>query len=100
MTFKGCQLKLASFYGLDIKTTLFDACNLQETDFSTANLSQSVFKNCDFMGAIFERTNLSQCDFRSSYQFTINPEINNIKKAKFDISELQGLLQQYDIVVS
>jgi hypothetical protein len=45
--------------------------------------------------AIFENTNIEKVDFRSSYNYVINPEIHNVKKAKFSLSGLIGLLAQY-----
>ena len=50
-------------------------------------------------GAIFENCNLEKCDFRSSSNFIINPEMNTIKGAKFSVGNITGLLQQYNIVI-
>jgi len=48
---------------------------------------------------MFENTNLQKVDLRSAINYSINPEINQIKKAKFSASGLRGLLEKYDIVV-
>ena len=50
-------------------------------------------------GAIFERTNLESSDFRTATHFTIDPEKNRLKKAKFSKEGVLGLLKNYDIVV-
>jgi len=99
MTFKNCQLNLSTFYQLDLKKTLFQGCSLHEVDFMEANLSGALFQDCDLTGAVFDHTNLEQADFRTSYGFTIDPENNRIKKARFSIGELAGLLGKYDILV-
>jgi hypothetical protein len=50
-------------------------------------------------GATFENTNLEKADFRTSFNYSIDPEINRIKKAKFALPEVLGLLNKYDLVI-
>ncbi len=99
LSFENCMLNLSSFYKLNLKKTLFKNCSLHEVDFSEADLSASVFDRCDFFNATFDNTVLEKADFRTSYHYTINPEINRVKKAKFSADGLIGLLVKYDIVV-
>ncbi|MGB3948278.1 MAG: pentapeptide repeat-containing protein [Bacteroidia bacterium] len=96
-SFDNCMLNHASFYKTKIKKTVFKNCHLQETDFAEADLTNSVFDNCNLAHAIFERTILEKADFRSAYNYTIDPEMNRIKKAKFSVLGLSGLLDKYDI---
>jgi uncharacterized protein YjbI with pentapeptide repeats len=56
-----------------------------------------IFENCDLAGAIFENTILERADFRTARNFSLDPEINQIKKAKFSLADLPGLLLKYDI---
>jgi hypothetical protein len=49
---------------------------------------------------MFAQTNLRKADFRTSYNFTINPENNQITGAKFSMETLPGLLQQYKIEIN
>jgi hypothetical protein len=51
------------------------------------------------MRARFERTVLEKVDFRTSYNFSIDPEVNRMKKARFSLAGIAGLLGKYDIVV-
>ncbi|WP_036600884.1 pentapeptide repeat-containing protein [Olivibacter sitiensis] len=95
--FENCQLHHASFYGTKIRKTIFKKCVLHETDFATSDLSGSVFDGCDLTRALFDRSNLEKADFRTSYNFVIDPEINRIKKAKFSLSNISGLLVKYGI---
>jgi len=97
--FVDCQLNLASFYQLKIKGTFFKNCILNEVDFTESNLSGSVFDNCDFTGAVFGNTNLEKADFRTSVNFSIDTETNRIKKAKFSLQGIVGLLAKYDIKI-
>ena len=99
MNFTGCQINFSSFYKLSLKQSIFKDCFLQEVDFSGSNLSGSVFDNCDLSRAIFENTILEKADFRTSFNFSIDPELNKITKAKFSMQGLTGLLNKYDIEI-
>ncbi|WP_321519920.1 pentapeptide repeat-containing protein [uncultured Bacteroides sp.] len=96
-SFEECVLSLASFFKLKIKDTQFKNCNLQEVDFTETTLSNSVFDNCDLTRAIFARTNLEKVDFRTSYNYSIDPEVNRINNAKFSRIGVLGLLDRYNI---
>jgi len=98
-SFNDCQLNLASFYQLKLKNTTFKNCNLQETDFTESDISNSKLDNCDLKRTIFYNTNLENVDFRSSYNYSINPEINTIKNAKFSLTGIAGLLEKYNISI-
>lgn len=98
--FDSCQLNLSSFYKLSIKKTRFENCTLHEVDFAEADVSQSQFTNCDLLGAIFDRTNLEKADLRTAYNYTLDPETNRIKKAKFSLAGVAGLLARYQIEIS
>ena len=86
MSFQECQLNLSSFVQVKLKSTGFINCSLQEVDFAEAVLSGSKFDNCDLQGAIFENTKLEKCDFRGSINYSIDPEYNKLKKARFVFS--------------
>lgn len=98
-SFEGCQLNHASFYKTNVKKTVFKNSQLQETDFAESDLSGAVFDNCNLAQAIFDRTNLEKADLRTAYHYSIDPEINRIKKARFAIWGLPGLLGKYGIEV-
>ena len=97
--FDQCMLKLSNFQRLNLKNTRFNDCNLQEADFTGADLTGSTFDNCDLMRATFDHTNLEKADFRSAYNYSINPEINRIRKAKFSLAGVAGLLDVYGVEV-
>ena len=98
-SFENCALNNSSFYKTDIRKTSFKNCQLIEVDFEQSDLSQSILADCDCRGAIFMRTSLIKTDFRSSFNYTINPEKNKLKKARFSLAEITGLLQEYDITI-
>ncbi len=98
-SFDGCQLNHSTFYKTKIKKTIFKNSQLQETDFSEADLTSAMFDDCNFERATFDQTILEKADLRTSYNYSIDPEINRIKKAKFSILGVAGLLEKYDIEI-
>lgn len=99
VSFEGCNLDFTSFSGKKLKKTLFKNCSLKEANFSECDLSEAKFLTCDLTQTLFSRTNLAKVDFRTAYNFNIDAEINNLKKAKFSAAGLPGLLTKYDILV-
>ncbi len=99
MSFENCQLSLASFYQLKIPKTKFVHCNLEEVDFTAAHLQEAMFDNCNLKRAVFEDTHLEKSDFRSALFFSIHPNENHLKGAKFSKDNLAGLLQHYQLAI-
>jgi uncharacterized protein YjbI with pentapeptide repeats len=98
-TLESCLLNHSSFYQTKFKKTHWINTQLHEADFTECDLAGSVFDNCDFMNATFERTILEKCDLRNSYNYIIDPETNKLKKARFSLAGLPGLLNKYGIEV-
>jgi uncharacterized protein YjbI with pentapeptide repeats len=98
-SFDGCQLKHSSFYKLKIKKTVFRNTQLQEADFSECDLTAAQFDNCDLSGVIFNRSILEKADFRTASNYTMDPEINKMKGAKFSVDGVAGLLRKYGLVI-
>ena len=97
--FENCILNFSSFRRLTLRKMLFKNCSLQDVDFSETSLIEAIFERCDLNGAVFRSTILEKADFSSSYNFAIDPENNQIKKAKFSQPGIMGLLYKYDIVI-
>jgi fluoroquinolone resistance protein len=51
------------------------------------------------MNSVFSRTVLKEADLTAASNYIIDPESNNIRKAKFSISGVSGLLNKYDISI-
>ncbi|WP_295614100.1 pentapeptide repeat-containing protein [Chamaesiphon sp. GL140_3_metabinner_50] len=81
------------------RQTVFKNSLLHEADFTECDLTAAIFDNCDLTRTIFERTILEKADFRSSFNYSIDPELNRIKKAKFSRSGIAGLLEKYDLEI-
>ena len=82
---------------MKIKKTVFKSSQLHEVDFAEADLSNAIFDNCNLVQAVFDHTNIEKADFHTAYNYSINPETNKIKKAKFSIQGISGLLDKYEI---
>jgi uncharacterized protein YjbI with pentapeptide repeats len=70
-----------------------------ETDLTEADLTDCKFDNCNLHRAFFSQTVLKNADLSTSYNFIIDADNNDIKKAKFSVHGLAGLLVKYDIKV-
>lgn len=95
--FTGCQLDYSSFFQRKLKKTLFDNCSLKQVDFTDTDLTEAVFRQCNFDKAKFENTLLEKADLRTSFGYSIDPELNRISRARFAWPALLGLLEKYRI---
>ncbi|AWA30485.1 MCBG-like protein [Flavobacterium magnum] len=97
--FDNSVLDYACFENRKMPKTSFRHCSLREVIFTGADLSGSDFDHCNLEGAIFSETELKACDFTTAYHFSIDPEQNPMKKAKFAVEALPNLLSKYDIKI-
>ncbi|RZK43577.1 MAG: pentapeptide repeat-containing protein [Pedobacter sp.] len=99
VSFSNCILDYAAFMKKKNRKCKFDQCSMKGTDFSESDLTDSVFDRCDLSAAVFSRTTLNNANFSTSYNYTIDPENNSLRKAKFATDGLAGLLSAYGIIV-
>ena len=99
-TFMDCEfIDYSSFANKKMPKTKFTSCSMKEVTFTGSNLTQSSFENCNLDNAIFNDTILAGVDFTSAYNYKIDPEFNPMKKAKFSMQGIPGLLEKYDIKI-
>lgn len=94
-----CILNHSSFYKTILRKISFSKCQLHETDFTECDLTGAIFDECDLMNASFDHSVLEKADFRTAFNYSIDPETNRIKKAMFSSSGLEGLLRKYDLLI-
>ncbi|AKQ47189.1 hypothetical protein TH63_18570 [Rufibacter radiotolerans] len=99
VNFKGCSLDYTYFGKKNLKKTVFESCSIKEANFTDADLTEAAFLDCDLTRTVFHRTNLEKADFRTAVHYALDPELNRIKKAKFSMPGVLGLLAKYDIVI-
>jgi uncharacterized protein YjbI with pentapeptide repeats len=111
---KQTYTKGQTFTGINFQKTTFEKgeyenCSFINCDFSNTDLSEVIFidcrftgpafDNCDLAGATFDNTNLEKTNFATAFNYSIDPERNRIKKAKFSVPVVLGLLNKYDIAI-
>jgi fluoroquinolone resistance protein len=99
LTFEKCILDFSSFFRLNIKKTIFRDSKLEDVEFVEADLTDAVFSGSDLNRAVFGGTVLEKADFRGAYNYSLDPENNRIKKAKFSLQQAAGLLVKYNILL-
>ena len=97
--FQDCMLDYSSFANKKMPKTKFNNSSMKEVSFAGADLTKSVFDNVNLDHAIFNSTQLKEADFTTAYNYKIDPEFNPMKKAKFAMKGIPGLLDKYDIKI-
>jgi len=99
VSFQDSVLDYSSFSNKKMPKTKFNTCSMKEVSFIGTNLTNSTFENCNLDNAIFNDTQLAGVDFRTAYNYKIDPEFNPMRKAKFSTQGIVGLLDKYDIKI-
>ena len=99
VSFEKCILDYCAFFGKKLKKTTFRECSIKEANFTSTDLTASGFIRCDLTHSVFQQSILEKVDFSTSQHYSIDPELNKIKKASFSLHGLAGLLDKYDIVI-
>ncbi len=99
VTFIESVLSYTFFERNRMSKTHFDGCVIHEATFSDADLSSSIFSNCDLYRTQFSGCKLYNSDFRTSVNYSINPSINQLKRARFSYDQISGLLDCHDIII-
>lgn len=99
VAFTNCILDYSGFMGKKMVKTRFIKSALKEVTFADAVLIGSIFSECDLTNAVFNRTDLSGVNFSTAFNFDIDPELNNLKKAIFSSQGLEGLLLKHQLKV-
>ncbi len=99
ITFNECVLDFSKFYTLKMKGTSFQDCSLVAVDFMATDLTEVIFDNCDLYRSEFSKAIANKTNFKTSYNYTIDPSKTKLKKAIFSIREVKGLLFKHDLVI-
>jgi fluoroquinolone resistance protein len=99
LSFENCLIRYSSFAELKLKETSFTGSTMEQVDFADADLTQADFTDCSFADCTFRNTNLTKADFRRARGYQIDPRINKVKSARFDVPEVLGLLSAFEIKI-
>jgi uncharacterized protein YjbI with pentapeptide repeats len=98
-TFNRCRLNHSTFFQMKLDRFAFTDSQLQGVDFTGASLINATLRQCDLLDATFERTDLQHADLTGSFNYTMDPELNRLKGARFSLSGVTGLLDKYQIEI-
>ena len=99
VTFERCSLDYSHFIKCRLKKTEFKECTIREADFTEADLADASFLDCDLSNTVFGRTNLTHADFRTARNYTIDPDENTVRRARFSLSGVAGLLRKHELIL-
>lgn len=97
--FEGCIMDNCTFFKRKLAKTVFDRCRLREADFAGCDLREARFAGCDLARAQFTDTDLRKADLRTAVNYSIDPNLNKLKKARFSTGGLTGLLESFGIEI-
>jgi uncharacterized protein YjbI with pentapeptide repeats len=78
----------------------YENCKYAKCILSSTDLSSILFIDCAFMDSDLSLVNLAKTCFRDAVNYSIDPEKNKIKKARFSSAGIAGLLDKYDIDIA
>ncbi len=88
-----------TFMGLALRGIQIQECIAGDVDFRQADLSHANFAGTDLAESLFSETNLTRADLTQARNYSICPNENILKKAKFSLPEAISLLYAMDIVL-
>jgi uncharacterized protein YjbI with pentapeptide repeats len=65
----------------------------------STDLTEVLFENCDLYRSEFAKAIANKANFKTSFNYTIDPKTTKLKKAVFALEGLKGLLYKHDIEV-
>ncbi|HIW97615.1 MAG TPA: pentapeptide repeat-containing protein [Candidatus Tidjanibacter gallistercoris] len=96
-SFAECILDNALFQYLEAPRSMFRHCRMRGTVFDRCMMKETLFEMCDMHEASFSDCDLTGTDFLTSDGFTLDPETNRLRGARFAVASLPGLLAKYRI---
>lgn len=97
--FQSCQLDQSLFINRRLAKAKFTECSLKSVLFVRCDMTGAVFDRCDLELTKFDDNNLTQADFTTSFNIALDPDENRLKKAKFSLYSLPGLLTKHGIII-
>ncbi len=99
LRFKDSQVNYSNFRFTKLPDLSMINCEAKESDFIEADLKGAVMKKTDFQNTRFFHSNLAEADFREAVNYSIDPAQNTLKKTRFSMPEVMGLLDSFDIII-
>ncbi len=90
--FSGCLIESAVFCANNLKKGRFSSCTVRDCDFMECDMRESVFDGSSLESSTFQKCNLERADFRSAFNYSIDPLNNRLVRARFSLPEAQSFL--------
>lgn len=97
--FTKCIISHSTFIGINLRKIKITDTTAKNVDFREVDLSCVDFAGTNLTDSMFANTNLSEADLTKARNYTIAPEKNNLKGARFSLPEAMSLLFNLDIVL-
>ena len=97
--FYDCKIDNSSFHGLNLQGIKFHNCSAHDVDFEDTDLAKSDFKGTDLLKSRFKNTNLTAADLSGATDYSIDPNLNKLKKTILSYPEATSLLNFLDIII-
>jgi fluoroquinolone resistance protein len=97
--FQECQLDYSNFKLLKIPKIIMVNCEAREVDFIETDLNKGDFRLTDFEHSRFFKSDLTNADFKSAKNYSIDIKTNILKKTRFSLPEELMLLDSLDIII-
>ena len=82
---------------MNLQNCTFLNCDLEGVEFTASKAKGISFYGSNLMHAVFDRTDLRAVNFIETKNLQLEPQNNQIDKAKFQASQLEGLLLKYQL---
>ena len=100
MDVKKSFVQYCNFSDLDMRKISFQESKIYNSTFIHTNLTEANFSKTDLKETLFRNCNLTKSNFRGASNYSIDPLVNKVKKAKFSFPEVVGLLHGFDIKIT
>lgn len=94
-----CLLRYVNFSQLRWKKAVVADCDAVESDFRGAHLAGADFSRTRFRACRFSGADLSRADFRHAEGYDLDLRTENIRGAKFSLSEAMNLLAPFGLEI-
>lgn len=99
LMFDDCDISFSSFGGLTLKEIAITKCRARDVDFQDAIMAESDFADTDLMRSLFNHTDLTEANFVTATNYSIDVRSNRVKGARFSLPEAANLLYMLDIEI-
>ncbi len=96
---EGCDLRYASFNGLNLKRTSFLRCRCLEASFTDCDLSEADFSGSDLSGAVFHNATLAKTDFTEARGVFLDPAKNRVRGVRISSEAAELLASSYGMQI-